>query len=202
MTGTGRDELGAAPTGGRAGRGADAAPTTDPATLATDGTAEAPETGTDLSGSPVAPLVAGLVMIGFGVLMLTQTLAIKGDGFALDGPRFMPLVVTVAWLALSTAYLAQQLLRMARSRSNLPAERFAHTGRVAALLALLVGYAYTIDPLGYMIATSLFFVGAARVLGSRLLVRDINLAVGLSVAVYFVFTRLLGAYLPPGVLPL
>lgn len=183
MTSSRRDELGAVPTGDRAGRGPDA-----------------PDV--DQAGSPLAPLVAGAVMIGFGVLMLTQTLAIRGEGFEPSGPRFLPLVATIGWLVLSTVYLAQQVLRMARSRDGLPAERFAHTGRVLILLALLVAYAYALDPIGYVVSTSVFFVGAARVLGSRVLARDITVAVALSIGIFLVFTRLLGTYLPSGVLPL
>jgi putative tricarboxylic transport membrane protein len=185
VTGSDPRELGAAPDGGRAGLGA------DPGDL--DG---------DHSSSPVGPLLAGAVMIGFGVLMLTQTLAIKGEGFELEGPRFMPLLVTLIWLGLSTVYVAQQLLRMVRSRGGLPVQRFNHVGRVVALLVLLIAYAYTIDPIGYVVTTAVFFVGAARVLGSGVLARDITVAVGLSLGIYFVFTRLLGVYLPPGVLPL
>ncbi|MFC5730168.1 MULTISPECIES: tripartite tricarboxylate transporter TctB family protein [Nocardioides] len=186
MTGSDSRELGAVPDGGRAGHGA------EPGELDVD----------DASSSPVGPLIAGVVMIGFGILMLTQTLAIKGEGFEPEGPRFMPMLATVVWLGLSTVYLVQQLLRMARSRDGLPVQRFAHSGRVVALLVLLVAYAYAIDPVGYIISTAVFFVSAARVLGSGVLARDVTVAVGLSVGVYFVFTRLLGVYLPPGVLPL
>ncbi len=186
MTGHERDELGAAPVGGRAGHGAGA---------------DQPDVDHG-SSSPVGPLLAGVAMIVFGVVMLTQTLAIRGEGFDPGGPRFLPLVVSLAWLGLSTVYLAQQLLRMARSHGTLPVQRFEHTGRVLALLALLAAYAYTIDPIGYVISTGVFFVGAARVLGSHVLARDVTVAVGLSVGIYLVFTRLLGVYLPPGVLPL
>lgn len=189
MTGFERDESGAAPAGGRTGRGDGA-----------DGVGGLDEE--QRSGSPLAPLVAGVVMIGFGVVMLTQTLAIRGEGFDPGGPRFMPLVVTLGWLGLSTAYLAQHLVRLARAQGGLPAQRFDHAGQVLVLLVLLVAYAYAIDPVGYVVSTAAFFVGAARVLGSHVLARDITVAVALSVGVFLVFTRLLNIYLPPGVLPL
>jgi putative tricarboxylic transport membrane protein len=76
------------------------------------------------------------------------------------------------------------------------------------LLALLIGYAvalkYTMA--GYVVATSLFFIAAARLLSTRplreVILRDVLVALGLSLAIYLAFTRLLGIVLPAGVLPL
>ena len=56
-------------------------------------------------------------------------------------------------------------------------------------------------PLGYILATTLFFVGAARAMGSRKLVRDAVVGVLFSAAIYFGFTELLSVRLPPGVFP-
>jgi putative tricarboxylic transport membrane protein len=70
------------------------------------------------------------------------------------------------------------------------------------LVALLVGYAYVLVPLGYVVTTSFFFVAAARTMGSRLVGRDIVVGIGLSLGVYLLFTGALGVSLPAGVLPL
>jgi putative tricarboxylic transport membrane protein len=141
-------------------------------------------------------------MVGLGLLVLHEVFAIRADDFGPDGPRFLPLVVVGLWLGLSVAYLGQQAARVLRHRPGLPAERFAHSLGVAALLGLLVAYAYVLDPLGYLIATFLFFAGSSRALGSRQLRRDVVVAAGLTVVVYFLFTRALGVHLPEGVLPL
>ena len=63
-------------------------------------------------------------------------------------------------------------------------------------------YALLVVPLGYLIATALLFFGAARVLGSRQLVRDIVVALVLTIVVYIAFTRFLDISLPEGVLGL
>jgi putative tricarboxylic transport membrane protein len=76
------------------------------------------------------------------------------------------------------------------------------------LAAALLGYAlvlkYTV--VGYVIATAVFFVVAARLLSTRrvrdVIVRDLVVAVALSLGIYLAFTRLLGISLPAGVLPL
>jgi putative tricarboxylic transport membrane protein len=170
-------------------------------TLAT--TEPAPATsGGRPAGSALAPLVAGAVMVAVGVLLLTQVFAIKADGFDPQGPRFFPLVVLTLLTGLSVVYLLQQVLAIVRGSGLLPAEPFTHMPAAAALVGLLVGYAFVLAPLGYVITTSLFFVGAARTMGSRHLSRDIAVGVGLSLLVYLSFTQALGVSLPAGVLPL
>ncbi|MFE9204147.1 tripartite tricarboxylate transporter TctB family protein [Micromonospora sp. NPDC007230] len=152
--------------------------------------------------SPVGPLLVGMVMLALGVLMLAQTFNIKGGGFEPSGPRFMPFVVASLWTVLALIYLGQQVSRLVRRADNLPAERFTHMLGAAALVVLLVIYAYLLDPLGYVIATSLFFLGASRAMGSRQWFRDLIVAVALSLLVYLTFTRALGVHLPEGVLGL
>ena len=53
-----------------------------------------------------------------------------------------------------------------------------------------------------MVATTLFLPAAARILGSRNLVRDVTVGLVLAVVVYFGFTEFLGVRLPAGVLDL
>lgn len=72
----------------------------------------------------------------------------------------------------------------------------------ALLAAALCGYVYALEPLGFVLASAVFFIAAARILGSRRPVRDIVVAVTLALAIYLAFTRLLDIQLPSGVLPL
>ena len=154
-----------------------------------------------LHASPVVPVLAGAVMVAVGVLLLTQVPAIRADGYDLEGPRFLPLAVIVLWTGLSTVYLGQAVVALLRRRGVLPAERFDHLGRVGVLLALMVGYAYAVDPLGYVPTTALFFLGTTRTLGSRHLVRDVVIAVLLPLGVYLTFTEALNVRLPQGLMP-
>jgi putative tricarboxylic transport membrane protein len=184
---------GAAPSGARAGRVA-----TPPAPQG-----GAHELDVDHNSlSPVGPLVLGVGMLGLGLLMLDQTLAIRGEGFDAEGPRFLPLVVVLLWIALVLGYLGQQVRAVLRHARNLPAERFTHLGSAALLAVLLVAYAYALEPLGYLISTVGFFVGAAFGLGSRQPTRDLAVGISLTLVVYLLFTRALGVHLPGGVLPL
>ncbi|MDQ3937195.1 MAG: tripartite tricarboxylate transporter TctB family protein, partial [Chloroflexota bacterium] len=56
--------------------------------------------------------------------------------------------------------------------------------------------------LGYIIATGLFVPAAARVLGSRQLLRDLIVGFAIATVVYVGFTRYLGVRLPAGPLDL
>jgi putative tricarboxylic transport membrane protein len=139
-------------------------------------------------------------MVAIGLVLFWQIFSIPADGFGVQGPRFFPMLAVVLWLALSLVYLLQHAVRLRRHGDGLPAERFDHTRAIVLLVAILVAYAYLLEPVGYWIATAAFFVACARTLGSRNLVRDVVIGVLLSLGVYLVFTRALGVRLPEGVL--
>jgi hypothetical protein len=72
----------------------------------------------------------------------------------------------------------------------------------ALLVAALCGYAYVLEPVGFLLSTVVFFVLAVWILGSRHLIRDGLIGVVLSAVIYFSFTQLLAISLPMGVLPI
>jgi len=154
------------------------------------------------SDSVVGPLVVGAGLVLGGGVLIAQVFAIDAEGFSPEGPRFFPLVVLTLLTVLGAVYLLQQVLAIVRGTETLPAEKFSHMPAAGALLGLLVVYAFVLGPVGYVPATSAFFVGAARTMGSRNLPRDVVVGVGLSLLVYLTFTRALGVFLPQGVFPL
>jgi putative tricarboxylic transport membrane protein len=153
------------------------------------------------AGSVWAQFAFGAAILAVGILVLAQGLQVPG-GMDPAGPRFLPVLVGVGWVLLAAAYLAGTLVTIVKRARPVAAERFDHIPRVAALLVLLVAYAFALDPIGYLLATSLFFTVAAAILGSRKHLRDAVVGIGLTVVVYFLFSRTLGIYLPAGVLPL
>ena len=150
---------------------------------------------------PVGPFVFGAGLVLTSGLLLTQVMKIPADGFSPQGPRFFPLVAISLLLVLSLVYVGQQVAAVREGRS-LPAEPFHHMPAAAILVGLLIAYAFLLGPIGYVPATSVFFVAAARTMGSRQLPRDIVVGIGLSLLVYLTFTRALGVFLPQGVFPL
>lgn len=153
------------------------------------------------SGPVVGPRVAAGVLLAAGIgLLVNAIMAAAEDGVTLGGPRLAPLIVTGGWVLLAAIHLVRQLAA--------PEGRRFVASTPLLLVAALVGYAlvlkYTVA--GYVLATTLFFLAAAKLLSTRpvreFLVRDVIVAVALSLAIYLAFTRLLGISLPAGVLPL
>jgi putative tricarboxylic transport membrane protein len=69
--------------------------------------------------------------------------------------------------------------------------------RVLSLMALTFVYVLLFSVLGFILSTAPFIVGAARILGSRHIVRDVIVGVAVAVGIYFLFTELLHVALPP-----
>ncbi|HEU4425095.1 MAG TPA: tripartite tricarboxylate transporter TctB family protein [Pilimelia sp.] len=170
--------------------------------------------------SYLGPRVVGGVLLASGLFLLYEAVTAAGDdGFALDGPWWAPLAVTAGWTILAAIYLVRVIVVPARDyppdldpdvgvdgeagvEGEAGAPGHAHWRTPGLVLGLLVLYALLYDPLGFVLATVAFFVGAARVLGSHHLVRDVLAGAGLALAAYLAFTRLLDVNLPAGVLPL
>jgi putative tricarboxylic transport membrane protein len=151
--------------------------------------------------SPII-LAAVLLLIGSG-LFWTALVAAGGD-FSLQGPRLAPVVVTGAWVIIAGFYLVMQLRPQPASEDVEDEEGAESPGWLApaGVAAALVGFAIALEYAGFVVSAALFIVVVSRVLGSRILIRDVIVAVVLPTAVYLAFTRLLDIFLPAGVLPL
>jgi putative tricarboxylic transport membrane protein len=161
---------------------------------------------------PVAGLVAGAVLVVAGVALFTRALLTGLDrGITLGGPTTAPIVVTGLWVVVAAAYLVTRIHAARRAAPG--AATSSGPGGVrwrtpllllVALLAYAIVLKYTV--VGYVLATTAFYLASARLLGTRpwreTVVRDAAVAVGLSLAIYLTFTKLLGIVLPAGVLPL
>jgi putative tricarboxylic transport membrane protein len=148
------------------------------------------------------PRIAGLALLAIGVAALVATTQIPSarDGWAVSGPRFVPLVAALALVALSAGFLARTVVR-----PDVDLARFAaaegertHWPTPGALVAALVGYVLLLAPLGYALATGVFFTVVARVLGSSRLGRDAVVGLALGAVASYAFTRWLGVRLPVG----
>jgi putative tricarboxylic transport membrane protein len=154
------------------------------------------------SGGPViGPRVAGGVLLAAGILLFVNAIgAAVQDGVTLGGPRLGPLIVTGGWVVLAAVYCVRQVVAPEGGRFVISTPLMLMAGLVAYALVLK----YTV--VGYVIATALVFLFVARLLNTHgvrdFIVRDLVVAVALSLGIYLAFTRLLGISLPAGVLPL
>ncbi|MBI0376157.1 tripartite tricarboxylate transporter TctB family protein [Streptomyces albiflaviniger] len=154
---------------------------------------------------PWSPRIAALLFLAAGVAVLGWAFAIPEGAIDQDvGPRAFPLLVGVGLCVAASVAVVQAfrgsdpaLTEQAREEARLTEWR-----PVAALLALLVGYLFALAPCGYWQSTAVLFALVARVLGSRRILRDALIGLVLALAVYFLFDRLLGIHLPPGIVRL
>jgi putative tricarboxylic transport membrane protein len=148
------------------------------------------------------PRIAGLALLGLGIAALVATTRIPSvrDGWAVGGPRFVPLVASVMLIALAVAFLVRTVVRPDVELARFAAGEAArtHWPTPALVMAGLVGYVALLMPLGYALATALFYTATARVLGSTHLLRDAAWGVVLGIFVSYAFTRWLGVRLPVG----
>jgi putative tricarboxylic transport membrane protein len=148
------------------------------------------------------PRLVGLALLALGVAALAATTQIPStrDGWAVGGPRFVPLVASFAVIGLSIAFLVRTVWRPDLELARFAAAESAqtHSPTPLAVMAALLGYVALLTPAGYALATALFTTVCARVLGSRHLARDAVVGVLLGAITSYAFTRWLGVRLPVG----
>jgi putative tricarboxylic transport membrane protein len=163
----------------------------------------APPTGRDRRTS-WGELVAALALAGVGVAMIVDTQSIRVLATAnAVGPRFFPYVVGGA-ATLIGLWLAIAVLRGDRASPEESEDVDLNQKTDWRTLAMLTGsfvvYLLIITPVGYLLSTMLFFGGTAFSLGARRPRSLILTTLLVPLATFLIFTRLLGIYLPNGVL--
>jgi len=143
-----------------------------------------------------ADRVWGVVILVFGGIYLLEGIRIPpaaiGDPL---GPRTFPTILGIV-MAACGAYL---ILRP-EARTAPPALQRRVFGPVLALSVLLIAYALSLAWMGYPVATCLFLLGAAWMMGERSPIRAGLIALLFSVGVHLLFTRFLNIPLPIGLL--
>ena len=147
-------------------------------------------------------LAAFLVVGGGYVLYDATTLE---DGFADQPvqPYLFPYIVGAALVVLGvllTAATARGDRPEAEEGEDVDLAGGAEWRTVALLPAVFLFNIVFIDWLGWAITGAVLFVGTARVLGSRTLVRDLAIGVALSVATWYGFYVGLEIPIPAGIL--
>ncbi|MDK3256526.1 tripartite tricarboxylate transporter TctB family protein [Blastococcus capsensis] len=139
------------------------------------------------------------VLVIVQALLLPESLIVRGP----VGPKAVPLVVGTL-LVIVAVVLAVDIARGGRGEPE-GGEDVDLTGRsdwatMALLVAAFAANALLIESLGWPISGAILFWGAAFALGSRHYVRDVVIALVLSVGSWYLFVLGLGIALPVGVL--
>ena len=150
-------------------------------------------------------MLLALWAAAFGLLIIWQTTQIRlTPAYSKVGPRVIPYIVG-AGLVIVGAWLAYEALTGRAAAASADSEDADPTlptdWRTVGLLALaLLAYLFLIEPVGFIIASTALFVGAAFAMGSRRLARDIVIGIVMATILYVVFNRGLGLSLPAGIL--
>lgn len=178
----------------------------------------APEAGSPAAGPPAgseaatagpsgregrSELVVALLLLVLGVIVVVDALQLQGAARGPVGPKTVPLVVG-GLLVLVSALLALDVWRGGHGEMEAGEDVDLTQGSdwrtLGLLAAAFLANAALIEPLGWPVSGAVLFLGAAFALGSRHVVRDAVLAVGLSVGTWYLFNVGLGIALPVGVL--
>lgn len=137
-------------------------------------------------------IVSAALILILAVTIFFLTLGFPPPGQANDpGTAAFPRIVAGSLGALAVL----QLLRSGRTE-EMP--RGAAALRVAGVLILLLFYTVVLEMFGFILASALFLLGAILLAGARRLLYLVMIPPILSVALFYVFYRLLEVSLPRG----
>jgi putative tricarboxylic transport membrane protein len=144
----------------------------------------------------LALLGAAVIVDGLGIPHITS-------GTDPVGPRAVPLILGVLLVVIAALY-AVDVARGGRGEPEAGEDVDLSQGSDWRTVLLLTGAfvvnAVLIEPLGWVISGALLFWGTAFALGNRHYVRNLLIAVTLSLTTFYAFAIGLGVNLPAGVL--
>lgn len=149
-------------------------------------------------------LVPGLLLILGGAVIVNAAGLEAGLGRTGPvGPKAIPFAVGGA-LVLAALALAVDIARGGRGEQeggeDVDLTEGSDWRTLGLLLAAFTANIVLIEPAGWPVSGAVLFFGCAYALGSRRVVRDVVLAVSLSIGSWYLFVLGLGIKLPVGVL--
>lgn len=147
--------------------------------------------------------ISAVAILAFSVVVLVQAFLIgREGGFGPEGSGFFPVIITAGLVFFAALFVLQTTARPDRALQEHVAEEEEATNwrTVGLIVVALLAYAFLLAPLGYVVATTLFFSAACWILDSRRWVRDLVIGLASSVLIYVGFAQFLGVRLPAGLL--
>jgi putative tricarboxylic transport membrane protein len=152
-----------------------------------------------------AQYIVCVVLVAVGAFLIYDAITLEAAFAKVDpvGPKWFPIAIGVILIVLAVI-LAVAILRGSVGEAdagedvdpNIPGD----WRTVGLLVALFVALILLVNPLGWVIAGTLFFAGAATILGSRRYVRNVAIGLVLALLSFYGFYSGLGIPLPAGVL--
>lgn len=139
-----------------------------------------------------------ILMAGISGFALWKAWGISGFS-ALSAPGTFPMAVAAVMLVASLVIVAKTV-RLPKS-ATVTGLSAVLPWRVVFLIAIVIGYALAIQPLGFLPTSFLFLMIAMQVLAGGRLLRNAGIALLCLVLVYAVFRLLFSVLMPEGIVP-
>ena len=149
-----------------------------------------------------ADQVTGIVLFLASLFILQQSTTLEMTYRNSPGSGFFPFWLSVSAALASLAILAGGLRRPASLDRPIRWPSGIGLRRIAVSAAALVGYAFLIKGLGYILSTAMLVAFVARLLGGYRWHQLLFLGAGTSIGLYLVFQVWLQMTLPTGMLPI
>ena len=152
-----------------------------------------------------AQYIVCVVLVAVGAFLIYDAITLEAAFAKVDpvGPKWFPIAIGVILVVLAVI-LAVAIPRGSVGEAdagedvdpNMPGD----WRTVGLLVALFVALILLVNPLGWVITGTLFFAGAATILGSRHYIRNIVIGLVLALLSFYGFYSGLGIPLPAGIL--
>lgn len=147
--------------------------------------------------------ITGLFSVALGVIYMISTINLEYEktGYS-AGPKMYPYIVGCFIILLGVVLLIKEMRTPRESRITLPKlDNEGKTVLIRIAITALMGiiYGLILDPVGYLISTTLFMLGLMFMINSlERWKRNIIVSVGFSLVTYIGFATLLHLSLPRG----
>jgi putative tricarboxylic transport membrane protein len=152
-----------------------------------------------------AQYIVCVVMVAVGAFLIVDALSLEAGFAKVDpvGPKLFPIAIGSILIVLAVV-LAIAIPRGSVGEADAGEDVDPNTPgdwrTVGLLVGLFVAVIVLVNPLGWAIAGTLLFAGAATILGNRHYIRNVVIGAILAVASFYAFYSGLGIPLPAGIL--
>ena len=168
-------------------------------------TTEEPREHTVEKTADKAQYLVCVVLVAVGAFLIYDAVTLEAGFAKVDpvGPKLFPVAIGVILIVLAVI-LAIAIPRGSVGEADAGEDVDPNTPgdwrTVGLLVGLFVALILLVNPLGWVIASALFFAGAATILGSRHYIRNIVIGAVLALVSFYGFYSGLGIPLPAGIL--